>query len=88
MKRNYNKEYQDVRRQAKDLIVKHGTSAKYIIPISFTNYGMSVFSELNKKLYNNTILDYDLGVISETEREIELSTYTLIKNSIDNASIY
>lgn len=88
MKRNYVKEFNDARRQAKEIVTECGTHSGHTLYLSFSKYGMQVFERLNQKMYDDAIVDFELEVISEEEKTIILDTYSLIKNSIAVGIVY
>lgn len=88
MKRNYKNEYNHSRREAFDMAKRYGTSSGIELYLSFTKYGKKVFKNMNKKLYEDAVLDRKLGVISEEEYKLEIDAYSIIENSIAEACVY
>lgn len=88
MKRNYKKEYDEKRIEAKRIVKEYGTYENFALYLTLTKYGAKVFRDLNKRLYKDTEIDLELGIISEEEAKIDFDTYNLIENSIANACIY
>ena len=88
MKRNYKKEYIHSRAQALEIAEKYGTAIGIELYLSFSKYGKRVFQDMNKKLYEDAVLDYELGVIDKDEYKILIDAYSIIENSIGEACVY
>lgn len=88
MKRNYRKEYISAKAQAVEMARMYTTSNGICLYLSFTRYGKNVFKRLNSKLYEDAMLDYELGVICESERKTLLDAYNIIENSIAEGLVY
>lgn len=88
MIRNYKEEYKMIRRAAMDIVKTADNAENHTLYMSFTKYGKSVHEKENKKFLDNTELDYELEILSETEYESLKTVYNIIEKSIASGSLY
>lgn len=88
MIRNYKEEYNNARRIAKDVVKTADNPQDITLYLSFTKYGKSIYKKMNKQLHEDTLLDYELGVIDESEMKISETVYHILENSIAGGKVY